>query len=140
MPSAGSRQTRIVSVKRGASSECRLCCLRGFGSADAGGIVVSMKFQKIWVHQCRATRRIRKQFGVKSALDYLLGEKLLNFAEAADRRSEFAEELPRFQTEVWNVFNPYELAGYLTTLKPSRRKKLQKLLYVNRSSSSRQLT
>jgi hypothetical protein len=95
-----------------------------------------MKFHKIWVHQCRATRRIKKRFGVESALDYLLGEKLLNFAEVADRRPEFAAELPRFQTEVWNVFNPYELAGYLTTLKPSRRNKLQKLLYVNRSSSS----
>jgi hypothetical protein len=99
-----------------------------------------MKFHKIWVHQCRATRRIKKQFGVKSALDYLLGEKLLNFAEAADQRPEFAAELPRFQAEVWNVFNPYELAGYLTTLKPSRRKKLQMLLDVNRSSSSRRAT
>jgi hypothetical protein len=99
-----------------------------------------MKFHKIWVEQCRATRRIKKRFGVESALDYLLGEKLLNFAEAADRHPEFAAELPRFQAAVWKVFNPYELAGYLTTLKPSRRKKLQKLLYVNRSSSSRRLT
>lgn len=99
-----------------------------------------MKFHKIWVQQCRATRRIKKQFGVKSALDYLLGEKLLNFADTADHRSEFAAELPRFQAEVWNVFNPYELAGYLTTLKPSRRKKLQKLLYVNHSSRSRRST
>lgn len=28
---------------------------------------------------------------------------------------------------VWEVFNPYELAGYLATLKPVARKKLQKL-------------
>lgn len=96
-----------------------------------------MKFHKIWVQQCRATRRIKKQFGVESALNYLIGEKLLNFAEAADQRPEFAAELPRFQAEVWNVFNRYELAGYLTTLKPSRRKQLQKLLYVNRSLSPR---
>jgi hypothetical protein len=96
-----------------------------------------MKFHKTWVEQCRATRGIRKRFGVKSALDYLVGEKLLNFAEAAERHPEFAAGLPRFQTAVWKVFNPYELAGYLTTLNPSRRKKLQKLLYVNRSSRSR---
>jgi hypothetical protein len=99
-----------------------------------------MKFEKVWVKQCRATRRIKKQFGVKSALDYLLREKLLNFAEVAEDRSEFAAELPRFQAEAWNVFNPYELAGYLTTLKPSRRKKLQKLLYVNASRSRRRST
>jgi hypothetical protein len=109
-------------------------------SEDASDIVVSMKFHKIWVQQCRATRRIKRQFGVKSALDYLLGEKLLIFAEAADQHSEYAVELPRFQAAVWNVFNPYELAGYLTALKPSRRKKLQKRLYVNRSSSSHRLT
>jgi hypothetical protein len=102
-----------------------------------GDIVAGVKFEKIWVSQCRATRRIKKQFGVKSALDYLLGEKLLTFAEAAEDRSEFAAELPRFQAEVWNVFNPYELAGYLTTLRPAKRKKLEKLIYVNGSSKSR---
>jgi len=37
---------------------------------------------------------------------------------------------------VWDVFNRYELTGYLATLKPVTRKKLQKLLYVNCSSSS----
>jgi hypothetical protein len=96
-----------------------------------------MKFHKIWVQQCGATRRIKRQFGVKSALDYLVGEKLVNFAEAADQRSEFARELPRFQAVVWKIFNPYELAGYLTTLKPSRRKQLQKLLYVQGSPTFR---
>jgi hypothetical protein len=132
----------IVSVKRGAPDLTNAACLaRGdLRPAFSSDIVTGMKFHKIWVHQCRATRRIKKQFGVKSALDYLLGEKLLNFAEAADQRPEFAAELPRFQAEVWNVFNPYELAGYLTTLKPSRRKKLKMLLDVNRSSSSRLAT
>ena len=57
------------------------------------------------------TRRIKRHFGVQSTLDYLLGEKMLTFAEVADRRSEFAAELPRFQAEVWSVFNRYELAG-----------------------------
>jgi hypothetical protein len=96
-----------------------------------------MQFHRIWVQQCRATRTIKKRFGVKSALDYLIREKLMNFAAAAERHPEFAAELPRFQAAVWSVFNPYELAGYLTSLKPSTRKKLQKLLYVNGSSRSR---
>jgi len=96
-----------------------------------------VQFHKIWVQQCRATRGIKRRFGVKSALDYLIGEKLMNFADAAERHPEFAAELPRFQAEVWNIFNPYELAGYLSGLKPSRRKKLQKLLYVDCFSSRR---
>jgi hypothetical protein len=89
-----------------------------------------MDSHKIWEEQCAATGTIREQFGVKSAPDYLFGEKLLNFAREADRNPEFAAELPRFQTAVWEVFNPYELTGYLASLKPSARKKLQKLLYV----------
>jgi hypothetical protein len=39
-------------------------------------------------------------------------------------------ELPRFQAAVWEIFNPYELRGYMASHKPSARKKLQKLLYV----------
>ena len=90
-----------------------------------------MDFDKIWQEQCEATRTIRERFGVKNALDYLVGEKLLNFAREADRNPEFAVELPRFQAAVWDVFNPYELSGYLNSLKPSVRKKLQTLLYVS---------
>jgi hypothetical protein len=96
-----------------------------------------MRFHKIWVQQCQATRRIKRHFGAASALDYLLGEKLVNFAAAAERHPEFARELPRFQAAVWNVFNPYELAGYLTTLPPSKRSKLRQRLYVNSASRSR---
>jgi hypothetical protein len=89
-----------------------------------------MQFHKIWVQQCRATRGIKGRFGVKNALDYLLGEKLINFADAAAQHPEFAAELPRFQAAVWKIFNPYELTGYLSSLKPAKRKKLKNLLYI----------
>jgi len=88
-----------------------------------------MDFHKIWQEQCEATRTIRERFGVKNALDYLVGEKLLTLA--ADEDSEFAAELPRFQAAVWEIFNPYELRGYVASLRPAARKKLQKLLYVS---------
>ena len=88
-------------------------------------------FHKIWQEQCEATRAIRERFGVKNALDYLVGEKLVNFAKAADQDPDFAAELPHFQAAVWEIFNPYELRGYLGSLKPAARKKLQKLLYVS---------
>ena len=102
-----------------------------FATAELRDILAVMKFHKIWVQQCRATRMIKRRFGVQNALDYLLGEKLLNFADAAERHPEFAAELPRFQAAVWDVFNRYELAGYLTTLKPTTRKKLQRLIFVD---------
>ena len=59
-----------------------------------------MDFHKTWQEQCAATRTVRARFGVKSALDYLVGEKLLNFAREADWNPEFAAELPRFQAAV----------------------------------------
>ena len=73
-----------------------------------------MRFEKIWVKQCRATKGIRRRFGAKSALDYLIREKLIMFADQAERRPEFAKELPRFLAGIWQVFNQYELAGYVS--------------------------
>ena len=75
-----------------------------------------MDFHKIWQEQCAVTPRIRKRFGVKSALDYLVGEKLVTFASVADKDPDFAAELPRFQATVWEIVNPYELRGYVASL------------------------
>ena len=91
-----------------------------------------MRFEKIWVEQCKATKRIKRRFGAKNALDYLVGEKLVTFSHAAEEDSGFARELPRFLAGIWDVFNPYEIAGYLSSLKPTQRKKLRQLLYIRR--------
>jgi hypothetical protein len=90
-----------------------------------------MRFEKIWVDQCRATKGIKRRFGAQSALDYLIGEKLVMFAEAAESRPEFAKELPRFLAAIWQMFNPYELAGYFASQKPAARKQLRRLLFMN---------
>ena len=91
---------------------------------------MAIRFEKIWVQQCRATKGIKRRFGAKSALDYLIREKLLNFAQDAERRPEFARELPRFLAEVWQIFNEYEIAGYVESLKPKQRKTVRNLLYL----------
>ena len=90
-----------------------------------------MRFEKIWVKQCRATKGIRRRFGAKNALDYLIGEKLVMFAQEAERQPKFAMELPRFLAAIWQVFNQYELAGYVASQKPATRKRLRRLLYLN---------
>jgi hypothetical protein len=89
-----------------------------------------MRFEKIWLEQYRATKGIKRRFGVESALDYLIGEKLLTFAGEAERHSEFAEELPKFLAAIWQVFNQYEVAGYVASQKPAARSQLRKLLFV----------
>jgi len=89
-----------------------------------------MRFEKLWVQQCRATKTIKRRFGPKSALDYLIREKLIAFADDAERYPEFAKELPRFLASVWQVFNEYELAGYIVSQKPAKREQLRRLLFM----------
>ena len=39
-------------------------------------MLVLMRFEKIWIEQCRAIRSVKRRFGVKIAPDYLVAEKL----------------------------------------------------------------
>jgi hypothetical protein len=48
--------------------------------------------------------------------DYLIGEKLLNYAETAVTRPEFARELPRFVAGVRDMFSAVEIGRYLDHL------------------------
>ena len=73
-------------------------------------------FQDIWKEQCEAARGVREQHGVVSALDYLIGEKLMTYAETAVGRPEFARELPRFVAETRSIFSVEEIGVYLEHL------------------------
>lgn len=70
---------------------------------------------KIWVEQCKAARRIEDDFGTDKALAYLVGEKFLNFLEAAEADADFRAEVPAFAAEVKTIFEPWQLAEYLET-------------------------
>jgi len=74
------------------------------------------RFQDIWKEQCEAARSVRDRYGVVAALDYLIGEKLLNYAETAVTRPEFARELPRFVAGVRDMFSAGEIGHYLDHL------------------------
>ena len=72
-----------------------------------------MKMSEIWFEQCQAAREIEFEFGVPDALDYLIGEKFVQFVEAAGTDSDFREELPDFIAEIKTIFEPWQLAEYL---------------------------
>ena len=67
------------------------------------------KMHEIWIQQCDAGHGIKLRYGLKAAFDYLVAEKLLNFASAAAERREFARELPRFVSQVRLMFTPQEI-------------------------------
>ena len=49
------------------------------------------------------------------ALAYLVGEKFLNFLEAAETHADFRAEIPAFVAEIKTIFEPWQLAEYLET-------------------------
>jgi hypothetical protein len=67
------------------------------------------KIHEIWKEQCEAARDIKLRYGLKSAFDYVVTEKLLHFASAAAEHPEFARELPRFVSEVRRMFTSTEI-------------------------------
>ena len=68
----------------------------------------------------RAAQTIKALFGLTAAFDYLVGEKLMNFASAASRHPDFARELPRFVSEVRRMFTPDEIGGQLAQIERSQ--------------------
>ena len=69
---------------------------------------------KIWIAQCEAAETGRTRFGLKAAFNYIVGEELINFVEAASDNRVFAQELPRFVSEVRRMFTPEEIGAQLT--------------------------
>jgi hypothetical protein len=55
---------------------------------------------KIWIERCEAARRIEDEFGTRQALKYLVGEKFLNFLQAAEDDPEFRVQIPAFVAEI----------------------------------------
>ena len=88
----------------------------------------SREAHKIWIEQCEVAQTIRARFGLKAAFDYVVGEKLINFAEAAFHHRAFAQELPRFISEVRRMFTPEEIGAQLTRIKRERNEKDEDVL------------
>src|SRR4051812_7367485 len=82
--------------------------------------VSNREFHKVWMEQCQAAEDIRLRYGAKAAFDYVVGEKLLNFAEVAAYRPEFARELPRFVARVRGLFTPEELQIHIARIEHER--------------------
>jgi len=81
---------------------------------------VRREFHKIWVEQCEAAVRIRADYGLGKALDYLIGEKLFTFVETAETHPEIAAELPAFVGEIRRQFSTEVIRDYLAQIERTR--------------------
>ena len=75
---------------------------------------------EVWREQCEAAETIRLQYGIGSAFDYVVGEKLLTFAQAAEEHPEFARALPRFVSELRRMFTPEQIEKHLARIEHER--------------------
>ena len=80
------------------------------------------KVHQIWMEQCEAAQTIKARYGLTAAFEYLVGEKLMNFANAASRHPDFARELPRFVSEVRRMFTPDEIGAHLEQIERAQSK------------------
>jgi hypothetical protein len=83
------------------------------------GTLDQMELHRMWTEQCDATTGIRNAFGTQQALNYLIGEKLLDFIEAAVNNDDFRNELPAFAARIKTLFEPDQLAAYLAPIEAS---------------------
>ena len=84
-------------------------------------ILDTPKFHEIWVEQCEAAEGIKRRYGTKAAFDYLVAEKLLNFADAASSHPAFARELPQFVAHVRGLFTVEEMRTHLNRIQCAQR-------------------
>ena len=70
------------------------------------------ELHKIWIEQCEASEG---EFGTPKSLEYLVGEKFLNFLEAAETDGDFRSEIPAFVEGIKNIFERWQLSQYLET-------------------------
>jgi hypothetical protein len=70
---------------------------------------------KIWIEQCEAAEGVEGEFGTQKALNYLVGDKFLNFLEAAETNALFRSEIPAFVERIKTIFERWQLAQYLET-------------------------
>ena len=78
-----------------------------------------MRFCDVWIEQCEAAKQIEAEFGTQKALDYLIGEKFLNFLQAAETDAEFRAEIPAFVGGIKTIFETWQLAEYLEVARQS---------------------
>lgn len=76
-----------------------------------------MEFHKQWIEQCEAAEGIRERFGTEKALGYLIGEKLLNHLEMAEKSDLWEQVIVPFCEEIKILFEQWEIKSFLGNVK-----------------------
>jgi hypothetical protein len=69
--------------------------------------------KEVWMDKAEAARGIKLSFGTENALKYLIGEKFLEFLDAAERHKDYRAEIRAFAAEIKGIFEQQEIGEYL---------------------------
>ena len=83
----------------------------------------SGKFPEILIAQCEVARDVQIRFGIQADFYYVAAEQLQEFASTATDHPDFAEELPRFISEVRRMFTPNEIRTHTARVEREQHKK-----------------
>jgi hypothetical protein len=68
--------------------------------------------EAIWKDCCNASVDIRARYGLRAAIDYLIGDKLMMFAQTGETTPEFLAELPAFSKKIRKLFTVAEIEDH----------------------------
>ena len=68
-----------------------------------------------WQDYCNVAPDIRERHGLFAALGYVVGEKLMMFAQTAETDDRFRAELPTFCKKIRQLFRKEEIEEYFET-------------------------
>ncbi len=75
----------------------------------------------LWMEQCAAAEQyIRPRFGLNNALEYLVGEKFIDYLDSPNVYPNWQADLPKFAAEIRRQFTSRELQNYLDEVRRGR--------------------
>jgi hypothetical protein len=81
----------------------------------SGGAVPIKTPREHYQDSCHVTPEIRERHGLYAALGYIVGDKLMTFAQTAETDEGFRSELPAFCKKIRTMFTKTEIEGYFET-------------------------
>lgn len=74
-------------------------------------------FKSLMKSQAKAASGIKQNFGMRQALDYLIGEKLYGYLRGFKDDQDVLESLPFFIDEIKKYFDPNEIQHYFSSVR-----------------------
>jgi hypothetical protein len=74
-----------------------------------------------WQDYCKVAPEIRERHGLAAAIEYVVGEKLMAFAQSAETDEVFRAELPAFCKKIRQLFTMAEIERFFETVEMNSR-------------------